>query len=69
MVLADPAACIHRNRSNNQYAEVGTKARPTHDRDSISKHAQNMGRLPTWSARVPKIIGAGKIEVQHLDRL
>ena len=58
MVLADPVACRHRSSISNQYAEVGTKARPMHDKDKISKHAADVGLRPMWSDTGPQNIGA-----------
>lgn len=58
MVLAEPAACIPRRSINSQYAEVGTSARPTQDRDRSTKQATNIGLRPQRSENVPHTIGA-----------
>lgn len=58
IVLADPAACRHRNNTNNQYASVGTRPIPMQARESTRRQAMKTGRLPTLSASVPHNIGA-----------
>ena len=58
MVLADPAACKHRRIISNQYAEVGTKASPTHDKANMRRQAAVIGLLPTVSESVPHNMGA-----------
>ena len=58
IVLADPAAWIHRSSINNQYADVGTRASPTHDRDKTIMQARIMGLRPQRSERVPQNMGA-----------
>lgn len=65
-VLAEPAACTHRNTTRSQYASVGTSANPTHDSESTRRQARSIGRLPILSDNVPQNIGAERLSVQHV---
>jgi hypothetical protein len=58
MVLADPVACTQRKSINSQYAEVGTSASPTQDKERIARQVKIMGLRPQRSDNVPHIIGA-----------
>lgn len=81
IVLADPAACMHRRTINSQYAEVGVRATPTHARASSTRQPMKASRLPALSENVPQIMGATPIHekakhgrmladtYRHLERL